>query len=119
MIRPLIACWVLLAFLCAGCDGGTSVRGYIRDTAGSPIAGAKVTLIEIEQKENRAAMSRDDGSFRIAMLHAPSDRVRLRLHVEKDGYVPWTIEFKSALRSPELNIVLSQIQPNTQKPFGY
>jgi hypothetical protein len=100
--------------LIAGCDGGTRVTGLVRDTSGNPIGEAKITLTEIETNRSVPTLSKQDGSYRIGMLHAPSADVRLRLAIEKNGFAPWTLEFKSALRNPEFGITLNRL-PNPPK----
>lgn len=74
-----IACLILSA-----CDGGTTVRGYVRDKRGAPLLGASITMSPDGENRNREVRSREDGSYKLSMLHAPGNSVVLR--VSKQGY---------------------------------
>lgn len=78
---PLI-CLVLLNTACFFSTSSTTVKGYVVDTVGTPIADAKVvfggTLSETETKTDAI------GFFTITVKHRPTQM--LRLNVTKQGY---------------------------------
>jgi len=92
----------LLLFLCA-CDGGTNIRGYVRDPKGQPIPGASVTLTVRERITS--ASSNAQGYYHVGMIHSPF-RVDETLVAYKDGFVPFRKEFSSHDHLQNVDITL-------------
>lgn len=88
----LVAVCITLLLLCA-CDGGTSLRGYVRDTQGVPIVGASITMRPDHEDRRHDVHSGDDGAYSITMLHAP--RRSVVVTVSKQGYVEVERRFRS------------------------
>lgn len=73
----LIKHWALTAFLFAavcnpiyGQESATvtSLRGFVRDTAGAGIAGASITVRHLATNQTRRVISESDGSYRVTAL---------------------------------------------------
>lgn len=88
MIKPLLnlslclACIIFLNTACFFSTSSTTVKGYVVDTGGTPIADAKVvfggTLSEVETKSDAK------GYFTVTAKHRPTQI--LRLNATKQGY---------------------------------
>lgn len=88
MIKPLLnvslclACIIFLNTACIFSTSSTTVKGYVVDTVGKPIADAKIsfggTLSESETKTD------EKGFFTITAKHRPTQM--LRLNAIKQGY---------------------------------
>jgi hypothetical protein len=74
----------LFAICVFGQQGTTSLRGTILDKSGSSIAGAKVTLVNVEQAVQRNSTSSDTGAYEFVSL--PPGTYTLR--VEASGFRP-------------------------------
>src|ERR1700742_2291533 len=72
----------LFAICVFGQQGTTSLRGTILDKSGSSIAGAKVTLVNVEQAVQRNSTSSDTGAYEFVSL--PPGTYTLR--VEASGF---------------------------------
>ena len=84
MIRPLVAATAFLIGSAQGlaAQGFGSVTGFVRESAGSPLAGAEVTL------DNKSTTTNSLGGFRLDSLAVGNHIITIRL----PGYAP--------LRSP-------------------
>lgn len=88
MIRPLLnlllplTCIIFLNTACFFSTSSTTVKGFVVDTVGKPIADANIsfggTLSEAETKSD------SKGFFTITAKHRPTQM--LRLNVTKQGY---------------------------------
>jgi hypothetical protein len=94
-----------------GCDGGTQISGTVQDPAGKPVANATIQLINREKVVKE--WSREDGSFHIAMLHAPF-KTELKLSVTKDGYRPFEKHFYSTDHLESIVVILDEVFPKNR-----
>jgi hypothetical protein len=85
----------LLSILMTGCDGATTVRGYVFDQSYTPVSGVLVTL----RYNNNKHESRTDsnGAYDVGMMHSPWT-ARLTLEATKVGYKPYKLTFSSNSR---------------------
>ena len=104
-----LGCVICLAV--SGCDGGTALRGYVRDSAGAPIAGASISMNPEGSPRNLEVQSAQDGSYSITMLHAPGARVTVT--VAKQGYVPVQRKFHSRGDVLHGDFTLEPVKPTT------
>ena len=97
-----------------GCDGHSSVSGSVVRTDDSPIEGAKITLTEPDSSpglsEPATTASDADGKFNLGKTHAPM-RVKLRLTIEKPGFVTHDETFEAAGVAPQRKFVLNPVLP--------
>ena len=93
----------LLLFLCA-CDGGTNIRGHVRDSKGQPIPGVSITLTV--RARITSASSNAEGYYHVDMMHSPF-RVDEMLVAYKDGFLPFRKEFSSHDHLQNLEITLT------------
>ncbi len=81
----ILSIYTALFAVCAfGQQGTTSLRGTILDKSGASIAGATVTLTNVEQAVQRSATSSDTGAYEFVSL--PPGTYSLR--VESSGFRP-------------------------------
>lgn len=99
--RPMygFAFTVLACLTLSSCDGGTVVRGYVRDSSGVPIFDASITMAPVGESRKWEVRSAKDGSYGISMLHAPGNSVVLT--VSKQGYA--AVERRLHARGEPLN----------------
>jgi carboxypeptidase family protein len=92
------------------CDGGTQIKGRIRDQAGSSLSDVSVTLTVGE----RATSVRTDaeGRYRISMTHSPFN-VEEKLSFEKSGCLGHQIRFLSHDGLHELDVTLQPTSAQT------
>jgi hypothetical protein len=74
----------IASFVLVGCDGGTGLRGFVRDPNGMPVAGATITMSPDGDSRKHEVLSAQDGTYSITMLHEPGRDVVVR--VVKQGY---------------------------------
>jgi len=98
----------------SGCDGGTFLKGTIRDSGGKPVPNALIRL-SVKDK-HRDTISDDNGSFTISLLHAPL-KVDLLLSVTKPGYLPYLKQFSSRDNLQTLTVQLVT-ERNTHTPIA-
>ena len=91
--RPALAAVCIPLLLLCACDGGTSLRGYVRDTHGHPIVGASITMRPDYEDRRHEVHSGDDGAYSITMLHEPRHSVVVT--VSKQGYAQVERRFRS------------------------
>jgi hypothetical protein len=111
-----IACACLAACL-VGCDGGTSVKGTVQDSAQRPIADAQIRLTAEGYTTDKK--SSGSGAFQIAILHSPGfANPELTLSVTKAGYRPFEKRFRHRDQLGILAITLetSPDEQETKKP---
>jgi hypothetical protein len=112
-----LAAALLIALSCGGfygCDGRSTVDGTVVRSDDSPIEGAKVTLMEVESSSSMTqpstSTSDSGGKFDVGLTHAPM-AVKLKLTIEKEGFVTHAETFESPGRSKPRKFVLTTIEP--------
>ncbi len=100
-----IAACISIAGLLVGCDGGTFIKGVVRDSANKPVPDATVTLTVEERTHEVKSLA--DGAFKIGTLHSPSNP-ELSLSVTKPGYRPFEKRFHS---SEQLSTIVITVEP--------
>lgn len=107
--------WLSLACLSclvlSGCDGGTVLRGHVRDSAGTPIAAASISMTPEGDSRSLEVRSAEDGSYSISMLHAPGAKVMVR--VAKQGYVAVQRKLHSHGDVLHEDFTLEHVKPTT------
>jgi len=112
-----LAAALLIALGCAGfcgCDGRSTVDGTVVRSDDSPIEGAMVTLMEEDSSnsmtEPHRSTSDAGGKFHVGLTHAPM-KVRLKLTIEKEGFVTHAETFESTGQPGPRKFVLTTVQP--------
>jgi len=88
--RFALVCTGLLAGLLLGCDGGTSIKGVVLDSADKPVVDAKIKLTVGHRV--REEHSSEYGVFKIGTLHSPWNP-ELSLSITKEGCRPFEKRF--------------------------
>ena len=99
---------ILLILILIACDGGTLLKGVVKDSSGVPIEGAKVTLVEVSANRSRTMETGSDGRYTVGMTHAPS-AVTLKLIVEKEGYTRFEKQFSSHDHLKDVPVTLLRV----------
>jgi Carboxypeptidase regulatory-like domain len=86
------------------CDGGLTITGVVRDSAGQPIDHA---LVRVQNADER---SDANGCFRIFEIVSPRSR-ELGVRVEAVGYKPFVTRVKSPGRH-DFGVVLAALDSN-------
>lgn len=97
----LLFVWVQGVISCGFGDGGTLLSGYVTDQNGKPVQGAKVKLSD--GHHNEQVISKNDGFYKIMLLHAPSNNVQLTFTVSKEGYNTLIQKFTSGEYTQQKN----------------
>jgi hypothetical protein len=100
-----VVCTVLLSLL--ACDGGTALKGYVRDAQGVPIVGASISMIPEGDDRKDEVHSGENGAYSVSMLHAPGRSVVIR--ISKPGYVEVEREFHSSGEALHQDFTLRKI----------
>jgi hypothetical protein len=107
MTKRVFSGWMLvllvLASMSVSCDGGTRIRGRVRNRTGTYLPDVTVTL----RVGGRDTHVRTDtgGYYRISTLHSPFN-VEEQLSFEKSGYIGHQITFMSHDGVHELDVTL-------------
>ncbi|HEX8027462.1 MAG TPA: carboxypeptidase-like regulatory domain-containing protein, partial [Vicinamibacterales bacterium] len=59
--------------------GGAAITGIVVDAAGSPVAGAAVTITSVSTRSSRSAVTADGGGFFVGALRPGTYRVKIEL----------------------------------------
>ncbi len=106
----LLAALAAAACLAAGSPGPSSppaaVRGRVTDSAGRPIAGARVTRLPAPSTPGEEVLTNQAGRFSLAGLHRG---VRYAVAVRKEGYVPLRLSDVAAPAATPLRVTLIAI----------
>ena len=111
-----LACITLLAFplsLRAQTTTGT-VRGYVKDQNGAPVADAEVQARQTETGIVRSTVSRTDGSYIIPGL-VPAE---YELSVRKIGYTPQRRPITAQIGATEAQLAVLEAAYRSQMAFG-
>jgi hypothetical protein len=92
LVSLTAACTVLLSLF--ACDGGTALKGYVRDAQGVPVVGASITMSPEGNDRKDEVHSDENGAYSVSMLHAPGRSVIV--NVSKPGSVEVEHRFHSS-----------------------
>src|SRR5947209_12353119 len=114
MCNRIVTVWMFvllgLVSLSLSCDGGTQVKGLVRNRMGAYLPDVLVTLTVAER--DRSVRTDAEGRYRISMTHSPFN-VAETLRFEKSGYIEHQITFMSHDGLHELDVTLL---PNSAPP---
>jgi hypothetical protein len=101
--------WLALMLLLTSCDGGTNVRGIVKDADGKPVSGAIVILTVYDDNggpvRSQSVTTGEDGKYVVGFMHAPF-RVPLSIKAQKNGGMPFEKRFYSTdhIRNLDINL---------------
>jgi outer membrane receptor protein involved in Fe transport len=112
-LRKLLFLWLLVqssTLLAQPAITSATVSGTIRDAGGSPIAGAKVTAINVDRNQKQQSVTDTAGRFRFPVLTVGA----YELTAARDGFASWHRTLRLAVgTSLDIPITLSMTQSET------
>jgi hypothetical protein len=112
-LRKLLFQWLLVpasTLLAQPAITSATVSGTIRDAGGSPIAGAKVTAINVDRNQKQQSVTDAAGRFRFPVLTVGA----YELTAARDGFATWHRALRLAVgTSLDIPITLSMTQSET------
>jgi outer membrane receptor protein involved in Fe transport len=112
-LRKLLFLWLLVpasTLLAQPAITSAAVSGTIRDAGGSPIAGAKVTAVNVDRNQKQQSVTDAAGRFRFPVLPVGA----YELTAARDGFAPWHRALRLAVgTSLDIPITLSMTQSET------
>jgi hypothetical protein len=109
----LFAVGLTVFLLVSGCDAWTKAQGTVRDSVGSAIPDAIVT-IKIGN-DSRQFRSDENGRY-MAQISQPPWKVDCKLTVNKAGFVPYEKRLKGPGVYNELDVVLEPLHVDSSPP---
>lgn len=103
-IGILIVCAIAILSL-LGCDPYVHISGIVKNSHGTPVPNADVTLAQGQRSIN--APTTDDGKFDLGMVYSPSKKLTLSLN--RDGYQRFSKTFHSSGGLTRLDVTLQEL----------